>query len=45
MLDDFRRSLDELVPAARNAVDKHGTRIAADFLASTADRFVPVPPG
>jgi len=44
MLDDFRRSLDELVPTARNAVDQHGTRIAADFLASPADRFVPVPP-
>jgi predicted acylesterase/phospholipase RssA len=44
MLDDFRRSLDELVPAARNAVDEHGTLIAADFLANPADRFVPVPP-
>jgi patatin-like phospholipase/acyl hydrolase len=45
MLDDFRRSLDELVPAARNAVDEHGARIAADLLASPVDRFVPMPPG
>jgi predicted acylesterase/phospholipase RssA len=45
MLDDFRRSLDELVPAARTAVDEHGARLAADFLATPADRFVPVPPG
>jgi hypothetical protein len=45
MLDDFRRSLDELVPAARTAVDQHGALLAADFLAGPVDRFVPVLPG
>jgi predicted acylesterase/phospholipase RssA len=44
MLDDFRRSRDELVPAARDAVDREGAWIAADFLATPAERFVPVPP-
>jgi uncharacterized protein len=43
MLDDFRRSRDELVPAAHYAVDKEGVRLAADFLASPAESFVPVP--
>jgi uncharacterized protein len=43
MLDDFRRSLDELVPAALDTVDSGGARIAADFLASPAERFVPIP--
>lgn len=43
MLDDYRRSKDELVPAARNVVDEHGAQIAAAFLASPADRFVPAP--
>jgi uncharacterized protein len=41
MLDDFRRSRDELVPAARDAVEKHGTQIAADFFASAANPYVP----
>jgi hypothetical protein len=45
MLDDFRRSLDELVPAARTAVDQQGALLAADFLAGPVDRFVPVLPG
>jgi hypothetical protein len=44
MLDDFRRSMDELVPVARKAVDDHGEQIAAELLASPADRFVPVHP-
>jgi predicted acylesterase/phospholipase RssA len=39
LLDDFQRSRDELIPAARNAVDEHGDRIAADFLSSLADVF------
>jgi len=43
-LDDFRRSRDELVPAAAKAVDEHGDRIAACFLSGPAVPFVPVPP-
>jgi len=39
LLDDLQRSRDELIPAARNAVDEHGDRIAADFLSSLADVF------
>ena len=40
-LDDFRRSLEELVPAARSAVDKLGDQIAVDFLATPASRYRP----
>jgi hypothetical protein len=36
-------SLDELVPAALDAVDSGGARIAAALLASPAERFVPIP--
>ncbi len=43
MLDDFRRSLDELVPAARKAVDEHGDALAAAFLGSRAHPYEPVP--
>jgi len=43
MLDDFRRSMDELVPWARKAVDEHGAQIAADFLSKPVAPFVPVP--
>jgi uncharacterized protein len=42
-LDDFRRSLEELVPAARSAVDKLGDQVAADFLATSAARYRPQP--
>ena len=43
MLDDFRRSRDELVPAARKAVDEHGDALAAAFLGSRAIPYEPVP--
>jgi uncharacterized protein len=43
MLDDFRRSRDELVPAARKAVAEHGDAIAAAFLKSRAHPYEPVP--
>ena len=43
-LDDFRRSVDELVPAAKKAVDDRGAEIAAIFLATPAEQYVPVPP-
>jgi patatin-like phospholipase/acyl hydrolase len=41
MLDDYRRSLNELVPAARAAVDVHGERIAEGFLSGPVAPFVP----
>ena len=43
MLDDYRRSRDELIPAARIVVDELGAQITTAFLASPADRFVPTP--
>jgi hypothetical protein len=43
MLDDFRRSRDELVPAALKAIDEHGDAIAAAFLRSRAHSYEPVP--
>jgi hypothetical protein len=43
LLDDFRRSRDELVPAANIAVDEIGERIAQIFLAEEANAYVPVP--
>jgi predicted acylesterase/phospholipase RssA len=45
MLDDFRRSMNELVPAALEAVNDHGGQIAAHFLSEAVDPFVPVPLG
>jgi predicted acylesterase/phospholipase RssA len=39
MLDDFRRSRDELVPAALKAIDEHGDAIAAAFLRSRAHSY------
>jgi patatin-like phospholipase/acyl hydrolase len=41
LLDDFRRSLDELVPAARLVVDIQGDQLAAGFLATRASRYRP----
>ena len=41
LLDDFRRSLEELVPAARSAVDKLGHQLSADFLVTRALRYRP----
>ena len=43
MLDDFRRSRDELVPAARKAIDEHGDALAAAFLGSRVGLYEPVP--
>jgi hypothetical protein len=41
LLDDFRRSLDELVPAAKTAVDERGERIAATFLSEPTRSYEP----
>jgi predicted acylesterase/phospholipase RssA len=43
LLDDFRRSRDELVPAAKAAVDEFGERIAQTFLTEAASPYVPAP--
>ena len=43
LLDDFRRSLEELVPAAKKTVEEQGERIAATFLAEPAQQYVPTP--
>src|SRR4029077_21025605 len=43
LLDDFRRSLNELVPAAKKAVEERGELIAATFLSEPAHPYDPVP--
>jgi patatin-like phospholipase/acyl hydrolase len=43
LLDDFRRSLEELVPAARCAVDRFGDQLSADLLITRASRYRPHP--
>jgi predicted acylesterase/phospholipase RssA len=43
MLDDFRRSRDELIPAARKAIDEQGDALASTFLGSRAIPYEPVP--
>jgi uncharacterized protein len=43
LLDDYRRALDELVPAARKVVDEGGPHIASTFLAQPARYYEPVP--
>lgn len=42
-LDDFRRSLTELVPAAQAAVDQNGDHLARSFLLTPASRYRPQP--
>lgn len=42
-LDDWRRSLDELIPAAALSVKNDGDRIAGMFLKESATIFTPVP--
>ncbi len=42
-LDDWRRSVDELVPAAAKAVEANGDRIAGAFLREAASLYTPVP--
>ena len=42
-LDDFRRSLGELVPAAKKVVYEHGERISATFLSEPAQPYEPLP--
>jgi uncharacterized protein len=41
LLDDFRRSLEELVPAARAVVDKCGGQLAKILLSAPAPRYRP----
>lgn len=42
-LDDWRRSVDELVPAAIRSVEAMGDRIASRFLTVPAQPYVPCP--
>jgi hypothetical protein len=42
-MDDWRRSVDELVPAADVALGAKGDEIAAKFLKDSAEPFVPAP--
>lgn len=42
-LDDWRRSVDELIPAAALLVEKEGNRIAEMFLREPATIFTPIP--
>ncbi len=42
-MDDWRRSIAELVPAAEKAVAAQGEKIAAMFLKEPSTPFVPVP--
>jgi patatin-like phospholipase/acyl hydrolase len=40
-MDDWRRSVQELIPAAERAVGEHGERLAAQFLRSPAAQYAP----
>ena len=42
-LDDYRRSMDELLPAVAVSVAAHRSRVEEMFLGSKAERFMPVP--
>jgi hypothetical protein len=42
-MDDWQRSVQELLPAARRTVDEHGDRIAELLLTERAARFIPEP--
>lgn len=42
-LDDYRRAMDELLPAVSAAVAAHRDRVRELFLAEKAERFIPVP--
>jgi hypothetical protein len=42
-LDDWKRSVAELVPAAGQAIQKYGDAVAAMFLQEPAELFVPEP--
>ena len=43
-MDDWKRSVSELVPAARVSADAAGDAIAARFLVTPADAYIPCPP-
>ena len=43
LLDDFGRSLTELVPAAKAAAERNGSELAEIFFGSEASTYVPVP--
>lgn len=43
-MDDWQRSVAELIPAANEALEAQGEKIASLFLRNPATQFVPVPP-
>lgn len=43
LLNDFRRSFTELVPAARAAIDQHGGQLAKSFFCAPATPYTPQP--
>jgi hypothetical protein len=42
-LDDYRRAIDEMLPAVGGAVAAHRGRVGSMFLAEKADAFIRVP--
>jgi hypothetical protein len=42
-LDDYRRAMDELLPAVSPAVTAHRGQVEDVFLREKTERFVPVP--
>ena len=42
-LDDYRRAIDELLPAAAASVAAHRSRVQEMFLTDAASKFAPVP--
>jgi uncharacterized protein len=42
-LDDYRRAIDELLPAVSASLAAHRDRVEEMFLKTKAERFVPVP--
>ena len=42
-LDDYRRSVNELLPVVGNAVAAHRDRVEDMFLATRSEMFTPVP--
>jgi hypothetical protein len=42
-MDDWKRSVQELLPAARRAVDEHGDHMARLLLTERATKFIPEP--
>ncbi len=42
-MDDWKRSVQELLPAAQLTVDEHGDRIAGLLLTEPSGKYIPEP--